>query len=389
MPRLNLDDLDFQDENGHYLKFSDLTAESVQLTTSERTILNHNLTNTDVITDAQEPRVLQQISPSPLTIVSKKEKRVRFTLPPVVKLNNKQRTKFQKTFQVTIFTQQPKKFAGTNTLFSRFRASFFLLHFTEPFRVVTNNKRLKEFTTLSDRRNPSYNFAISSFINGVFRFLNFHKRFDEATRRRYFFIVRRHMIEQLTAIRRRLSNPEKQPNDNQTRTYFRFSIGRFTYYFGFHVPCFFSNCTAPPTFVTRKGAQCWCHWKKICRHFTPKPILRPPAMNNTSRAIVSRRLGVSYTKEISFSERLNKYFVVYKNFKRLATPTKQQILRFDRLTRSTASNDYKKLITENRPAVSFACLHQHHKLERPIRVSLTPHETCVMSIADIPILSQF
>jgi hypothetical protein len=104
-------------------------------------------------------------------------------------------------------------------------------------------------------------------------------------------------------------------------------------------------------------------------------------MNNIPKPIVSHRLGVSYTKEISFSERLNKFFVVYKNFKRLPTK-KKQVKRFDRLTRSPLSNDAKKLITADKFAVSVPCHHYHHNVENRPYVSDRPIWICLTCYFD-------
>jgi hypothetical protein len=105
----------------------------------------------------------------------------------------------------------------------------------------------------------------------VFRFLNFHKKFPAQVRQKYFKIVHRHMHEQYKAICRRLTNAKKQDlkNNNQTRTYFRFSVGNQVHYFGFYIPCDSTACCAPPTFVSRQGSYCWIHWKSQCQSLTP------------------------------------------------------------------------------------------------------------------------
>ena len=130
--------------------------------------------------------------------------------------------RFQLTCKVRRFLQQPPKFARKNTLFGRHNASFFLLNydFAKNPTVVTNNERFREFTFNSDRCNPNCNYNIASFINGVFRFLNFHKKYTTLVRRKYFNIVRRHLLEQHEAICCRLDSNKTSPNDNQTHTYF-------------------------------------------------------------------------------------------------------------------------------------------------------------------------
>jgi len=268
--------------------------------------------------------------------------------------------RFQLTCNVRRFLQQPSKFAGKNTLFGRHNASFFLLNYnvTKKLKVVTNNENFKKFTFNPDRRNPNRNYIITNFINGVFRFFNFHKKYSSELRSKYFKIVRRHLLEQYEAVRCRLDSPTTCSNNNQTRTYFRFSIASQVIYFGFYPPCVSSKCNAPPTFVTKHGSHCWSHWKTFCQERTPVPPIHRHEMSNVPKRITSHRLGITYTKEMSFSEKRNKYFVVYKDLKRLPDASRHQTVRFDRLTGSPKSNDYKKLVTFDKEKAVIFCKHQ-------------------------------
>jgi hypothetical protein len=164
--------------------------------------------------------------------------------------------------------------------------------------------------------------VISNFINGVFHFLNFHKKFSATVQQKYFSIVRRHMNKQFRAICHRLDNAEKIKNNNQTRTFFYFSVEHYTFYFGFYLPCVSDSCSALLTFVTKHRARCWIHWKMFCQEYTSNPPLHHYEINNVPKKIISRRLDVSYQKEISFSECLDKFFVVYKNFNHLPNLSK-------------------------------------------------------------------
>jgi hypothetical protein len=263
------------------------------------------------------------------------------------------------TFTVNTYTTQPEKFAGKNTLFGSSRAKYFLLHYDTPsnFRVYTNHSKLRDFSFHSDRRNPSRKFIFNKFITGIFRFLAFHHRFLHDAFQRYFHIVSRHLHEQYCAIHRRLQPSVR--NNNQTRTYFRFSVGQCVYYFGFYVPCNTISCCTPPTFVTRYGAHCWNHWKSFCRSMTPSPPLQVPREpTNIPKSIVCRRLGISYTKELSFSKKHNKLFVVYRDLNYLPNAKDKQLHRFDRLTRSSKSHDFQKLITSDKDHAVVACKHQ-------------------------------
>jgi hypothetical protein len=118
-------------------------------------------------------------------------------------------------------------------------------------------------------------------------------------------------------------------NNNQTRTFFRFSVGKQIYYFGFHVPCESFRYCISLTFLSKQGSYCWIHWRKRCQALTLPLFQNFLVMYNTPKLIVSQRLGIFYTKEMSFSERLNKYFVLYKNFKCI-TFKQKQVTRFDR-----------------------------------------------------------
>src|SRR6266480_582650 len=272
-------------------------------------------------------------------------------------------------FHVTHHLTMLTKFTGKNTVFRKGRSSFFLLDFPikhkrPQHRIVTNNTKLQEFIFNSDRRNASTYYTVKQFISGIFRFLAFHKRFDVQTRQRYFDCVWRHMKEQYIAVRTRLhKNTKNCTNDNQTRTYFQFSVGKSNYYFGFHVSCASSNCNNPCTFVTRHGSHCWAHWKQLRQRLTPPPLHHQHVMTKAVKKCISNRLGVSYTKEISFSRRNDKFYVVYKNFETVSS-NPQQVLRRNRLTRSSTSNTSYKLISASRSSVAFPCHHQPLHLGR-------------------------
>src|SRR5688572_12968519 len=147
--------------------------------------------------------------------------------------------KYGGSFNVKTFRKTPSKCTGKNTMFCRFNASFFLLEYKEEndkqrYNVHTNDEYLQKFTFSSDRKLPNRNFVISSFVHGIFRFLNIHRKYDEVAYLKHFKIVLRHMHEQYNAIVNR-TNRQTVNNNNQTRTFFRFSLGQQIYYFGFHL----------------------------------------------------------------------------------------------------------------------------------------------------------
>ena len=140
--------------------------------------------------------------------------------------------------------------------------------------------------------------------------------------------------------------------------YFRFSVGQQIYYFGFYFLCGgrSSGCVAPPTFITSSSCLCYEHWTDRCRQCTPTPPTPTTFVpDNTPKHIDSNKLGVSYTKELSFSKKHDQYFVVFKNFRHTSNRS-HQILRFDHLTNSS-SNDFKKLITQEKSRAIIPCSH--------------------------------
>ena len=139
------------------------------------------------------------------------------------------------------------------------QAQFFLL---SDYLIVTNNKKLRPFTFYSNKSSPNRKYIISKFISGIFKFLNLH-HIAKYLQDKYFNCIRHHLLLTATAIRDRLLSTAS--NNNQTRTYFRFSIGRNTYYFGYYLPCKQADCCISSSHVTRYGPRCWRHWKSLCK----------------------------------------------------------------------------------------------------------------------------
>ena len=220
-------------------------------------------------------------------------------------------------------------------------------------RVVTNHDKLKEFYFTSDRSNPTRYFVFNNFISGIFRFLCFQRRFTRQQQFKYFSIVRRHLVEQYRAIHCRLQRSVR--NNNQTRTFFHFSVDKEVYYFRFYLPCCSTSCQLPPAFVTRHGPRCWVHWKELCQSSTPVPLSGPPCPPNSTKSVTSHRLGISYTKEVHPLQQSDHLLVNYRNLISLPTSTDKQRLRFERLTRSPTSNHFDKLLTFNKHSISIVC----------------------------------
>lgn len=274
----------------------------------------------------------------------------------------KARTRHDKSFTVDYCPYAPEKFTGKNTLFGRFRANYFLLSTRyEKLCVTTNHRKLSGFTFNSDRKNPTRNFIFNNFISGIFRFLNFHNRFSPESRAKYFKIVRRHMEIQYRAMYKRAQYTGK--NNNQTKTFFRFSVEKSVYYFGFHEQCSsLDGCKIPPTFVSERAPFCLAHWKQLIqRPATPAPpkhVFVP--LLNQPKPIRNKRLGITYTKKLSYSAKNDKYYNVYENLDCINQEYKlddRRLLRFARLTRDPRSHNFAKMLTLDKDTVVVPCKH--------------------------------
>ena len=264
-------------------------------------------------------------------------------------------------FPVINFVAQPPKFTGKATLFHN-KAQFFLL--AENNSIITNNKKLRPFVFHFNKNKPNKKFIYSNFISGIFKFLNFH-RLPSCMKKKYFTCIRRHLLNTASAIKRRFVSKSK--NNNQTKTFFRFSVGQAVYYFGLYTPCNARNCSILPTHVTKHGAKCWIHWKEHCKRSTPPPPIHYPEFPKAPKRITSSRLGVTYTKDLVYMQASNSFLVIYRSLNRSSFNPKC-IKRFDRLTRSPASNNRSFLVYQQDRTTFRRCKHLPNK---PLELDLT------------------
>ena len=253
-------------------------------------------------------------------------------------------------FRITNFVAQPSEFSGKNTFFHQ-RAQFFLL--SNDNTIITNNKKLRPFAFASNKLRPNRKFIFSNFISGIFKFLNLH-RLPKNIKEKYFTCIRRHLLITADAVRARLSSSAS--NNNQTRTFFRFSTGRKIFYFGIYVPCHSNKCSVPPTHVSKHGPKCWLHWTSFCKQQTPQPPLHCTEFPTKPKRIRSLRLGIEYTKDFVYNSASRTYLVIHSDLKRISSKP-QCIQRFDRLTRSPYSNNRSFLLYELDRSVFRLCKH--------------------------------
>ena len=276
------------------------------------------------------------------------------------------------TFTIKFVDYTPSRFTGKNTLFCKRHANFYLLD-APNLTIVTNDANLRPFSFYSHRAyKMKLGFLVSQYVRGMFRYLNFHKNLSASTRDRHFYCVRRHMLLQDDAIEKRRSS--KADNLNQTRTFFRYSVARRVYYFGYFVKCSRSStsssderCAIPCTFVTKLYRMCPCHFAKRQRRHTPPPPVCSRSTDwkllDQEKTVTSHRLGVRYEKSLSFSKRQQKFFVVFKNLRYIPAPRRCR-QRFERLTSKPRPNNVQLLLLPSDSSKAHASSHNSRAINR-------------------------
>ena len=106
-------------------------------------------------------------------------------------------------------------------------------------------------------------------------------------------------------------NPTASPltNENRTKTYFRFSHGRQTIYFGHYIHC--CQCPSPTAFITRQCQRCPDHFRQLqsqnCSHsipteYVPFTTLCSLVSSSVCCTKTSRRLGVTYKTTLDLAD---------------------------------------------------------------------------------------
>ncbi|EXX71899.1 uncharacterized protein OCT59_002585 [Rhizophagus irregularis] len=263
--------------------------------------------------------------------------------------------------------EKVKRYTGADTIYStRKGKSYILLHVNslqkekDMLTIVTNNRHIikkydKPYLINSDRPMMNTKYRISKYLTSVFCGLPI----DIETRNKYFLRIRQLLLDKLVAIENRL---KKQEKNRQTTTYIKFSHGNRTWYLGFYIPCSF--CSNVCAYVMSNN-------RKVCQNCRSKVIVTPtPPTQNTfknycqSKQIVSKRIGVTYTKKVSMHSGTGNYLVTYSNLginKQFKTMKEQEKYK-KRFTNSLKTHKNKWNYTNNRfeskPIVS------KHRLKR-------------------------
>ncbi|CAB5182102.1 unnamed protein product [Rhizophagus irregularis] len=198
-------------------------------------------------------------------------------------------------------------------------------------------------------------YRISKYLTSVFCELPI----DIETRNKYFLRICQLLLDKLVVIENRL---KKQEKNRQTTTYIKFSHSRRTWYLGFYIP--YSFCSDVCAYVMSRN-------RKVCQNCRSKMIVTPtPLPQNVFKdfskvkQVISKRVGVSYTKKVSMDGGARKYAVTYSNLqinKQFKTSKEQEKFK-KRFKNSLKSNKNKWQVINN--GIGSKVLISKHKLKR-------------------------
>ncbi len=127
------------------------------------------------------------------------------------------------------------------------------------------------------------------------------------------------MMIKAKILRDRKDSP--QQHNKGSKTFFRFSVGSQTFYFGIGINCAYRPCPCPITIRYQHHSVCPHHKKKYLQEYNITPI--PPQELSLSahphlnqvRIIHSKRMGISYEKKLTYSWRHGALFFGVLKFK--------------------------------------------------------------------------
>ncbi|CAB4415216.1 unnamed protein product [Rhizophagus irregularis] len=211
--------------------------------------------------------------------------------------------------------------------------------------IITNNRQIikkydKPFKVNSDRAIMNTKYRISKYLTSVFCGLPINLE----TRNKYYSRVHQLLMDKLVAIESRL---KKQNKNRQTTTYIRFSFDKRVWYLGFYIPC--SYCSNVYAYVMSSD-------RKVCQNCRSKVIdtPSPPRQNvfqdySQVKQIISKRIGITYTKKVSRHNGSGNYAVTYSNlgFNKQFKSRKEQEKYKKRFFNSLKNNKNKWRDTSN------------------------------------------
>jgi hypothetical protein len=205
------------------------------------------------------------------------------------------------TINYNSFKSRDKR--GVLNMFNKSNGSSYYLLDIDNLIIHTNNSCIQDFTFKTDKKRYKIQYMISQFITGIMKFTNLIRR---TCKEKIYKVMKRHMMIQHDAINNRLN----AQNMKRTKTFFRFSHNKRSYYLGIYKKCHIEDCHVPTTEITRIGCKCHIHLKQHQRETCPKSakgITQPVAYNFTEfcpnsnnntlvKTICSNRYGYCYDK---------------------------------------------------------------------------------------------
>ena len=242
-----------------------------------------------------------------------------------------------------------KSCSGAHRLYNTRKGNtYFLLGFSNEDRwtIHTNQNRLhntERSLVSSTSKIPNNKFRISQCLTHVFRN---QTAIPSRVRRKYFNRIRSLMLQQLDAlVARKISTAD---NNRRTKTFFKFSYRKTTFFFGIYQPC---RCGLPAAYVlSNNRVRCHIHQKENI--ITPAPPQQPNHMTinmNRTKEIWSNRLGIKYQKNINQYKDSpylsDKCFTLYQ--RKDTQLTKAQTQRLERYLKSPKNSRICPLIANN------------------------------------------
>ncbi len=167
------------------------------------------------------------------------------------------------------------------------------------WNIHTNHTSLRKALPYyfdSTSKQPNTRCLISKFLSAWFLR---QAVIPSGIRNKYFGRLRALLLQQWTALQRRLQS--KNDNNKQTKTFIKFSYKHTTFYLGFYISCqHISKLCSTLCAVVLSNDRACCHLHESTLITTPTPPPYPPLTSSSivNRRIISRRHGFSWNKTI-------------------------------------------------------------------------------------------
>jgi hypothetical protein len=253
---------------------------------------------------------------------------------------------------------------GSGQLYEHRIGRFYLLRLSHKtlapidnnFFVMHNNEDLPDLAKRSyssTTKKPNMNYVLATFLTSVFAY---NHQFPKNIVSNYFNRLKTLLKDKLLALRNRLYSDKE--NNRKTTTYIKFSYKTYVIYLGFYLQCS-ANCCQPSAYVMSLN-----RWRCSKHHYVMKhahghehvpknhSFYEQQLRNQLHRKkkIHNQRLGVSYDCTILRTQNPSnryKYYKLYKTLKFDIVRSKQQIERWNRITRVSLAPNNKIVDLDN------------------------------------------